>query len=288
MLKKQFLWWGVISCFSFGVSALPVQAAPVINFYQAPTPPPAKIVKKATTDLTITTTKVEALIDLANRYQVSLAQLAQDNHVAPDCHIQSQQQVYIRHPYQPKDAAANQTYLRHYQQQHAAPVKPRSTPQAQPVVKQSTQQVLTSLTQPQVPLQAAALTQAPPPAPAKETEETENSATTADSDSVANTNDVSADTVPADVVSTATVKVSFYDPAVLGSDMGYDGIAANLNIYPKGTRVRITTAQGDVWERTVNDTGAFVYSNPNQIDVAMPTAQIPAYGITTATIQVLN
>ncbi|EGF48308.1 hypothetical protein AAULR_17956, partial [Lacticaseibacillus rhamnosus MTCC 5462] len=39
---------------------------------------------------------------------------------------------------------------------------------------------------------------------------------------------------------------------------------------PKGTKLRITMSNGQVLERTVNDTGSFAYSNPRQLDVAMP------------------
>lgn len=85
-----------------------------------------------------------------------------------------------------------------------------------------------------------------------------------------------------------TYKISFYDPAVLGSNMGYSGVAANLSVFPKGTRLRITLADGTVLERTVNDTGTFAYSNPQQLDVAMPNSSIPSYGVTSATVEVLN
>lgn len=84
-----------------------------------------------------------------------------------------------------------------------------------------------------------------------------------------------------------TFKISFYDPAVLGSNMGYGGVAANLSIFPKGTQLKITLADGTVLYRTVNDTGTFAYSNPQQLDVAMPNAQIPSYGITSATVEVI-
>ena len=40
----------------------------------------------------------------------------------------------------------------------------------------------------------------------------------------------------------ATVKVSFYDPAVLGSSMGYGGVATNNAVYPKGTQLQIGRA----------------------------------------------
>ena len=85
-----------------------------------------------------------------------------------------------------------------------------------------------------------------------------------------------------------TFKLSFYDPAVLGSNMGYGGVAANLSVFPKGTRLKITLSDGTVWYRTVNDTGTFAYSNPRQLDVAMPNAQIPSAGILYGTVEVLN
>lgn len=88
--------------------------------------------------------------------------------------------------------------------------------------------------------------------------------------------------------SAGTYKISFYDPAVLGSNMGYSGVAANLSVFPKGTHLRITLADGTVLERTVNDTGTFAYSNPQQLDVAMPNSSIPSYGVTSATVEVLN
>ncbi|MCH4008592.1 LysM peptidoglycan-binding domain-containing protein [Companilactobacillus sp.] len=83
-------------------------------------------------------------------------------------------------------------------------------------------------------------------------------------------------------------KISFYDPAVLGSNMGYGGVAANLSIFPKGTRLMITLADGTTMYRTVNDTGTFAYSNPYQLDVAMPNASIPSYGVTSATVTVVG
>lgn len=85
-----------------------------------------------------------------------------------------------------------------------------------------------------------------------------------------------------------TFKISFYDPAVLGSDMGYSGVATNLSVIPRGSRLKITTAQGDVYYRTVNDTGTFAYDNPYQIDMAMPNNMIPSYGITSATVEILG
>lgn len=85
-----------------------------------------------------------------------------------------------------------------------------------------------------------------------------------------------------------TFKISFYDPAVLGSDMGYSGVATNLSVIPRWSRLKITTAQGDVYYRTVNDTGTFAYDNPYQIDMAMPNSMIPSYGITSATVEILS
>ncbi len=87
--------------------------------------------------------------------------------------------------------------------------------------------------------------------------------------------------------SQGTFKISFYDPAVLGSNMGYSGVAANLSVFPRGTMLKITLSDGTVLIRTVNDTGTFAYSNPNQLDVAMPNNQIPSYGVTTASVEVL-
>ena len=85
-----------------------------------------------------------------------------------------------------------------------------------------------------------------------------------------------------------TFKLSFYDPAVLGSNMGYDGVAANLSVFPKGTRLKITLSDGTVWYRTVNDTGSFANGNPNQLDVAMPNSQSPSAGVMTATVEVVG
>ncbi|KRK77596.1 hypothetical protein FC67_GL000187 [Companilactobacillus alimentarius DSM 20249] len=88
--------------------------------------------------------------------------------------------------------------------------------------------------------------------------------------------------------SVGTFKISFYDPAVLGSDMGYSGVATNLSVIPRGSKLKITTAQGDVYYRTVNDTGTFAYDNPYQIDMAMPNSMIPSYGITSATVEIVG
>lgn len=88
--------------------------------------------------------------------------------------------------------------------------------------------------------------------------------------------------------SAGSFKISFYDPAVLGSNMGYSGVAANLSVFPKGTQLKITLSDGTVLYRTVNDTGTFAYSNPNQLDVAMPNSSIPSYGVTSASVEVVG
>ncbi|MFC6176934.1 LysM peptidoglycan-binding domain-containing protein [Companilactobacillus huachuanensis] len=88
--------------------------------------------------------------------------------------------------------------------------------------------------------------------------------------------------------SQGTFKISFYDPAVLGSNMGYSGVAANLSVFPKGTQLKITLSDGTVLYRTVNDTGTFANTNSQQLDVAMPSSSIPSYGVTTASVEVLS
>ncbi|WP_461227153.1 hydrolase [Lacticaseibacillus suihuaensis] len=87
--------------------------------------------------------------------------------------------------------------------------------------------------------------------------------------------------------SAGTFRVTFYDPAVLGSSMGYGGIAANLSVLPRGTRVKIQMSNGQTLYRTVNDTGGFAAGNPHQIDVAMPNSQIPSAGVLSAVVTIL-
>ncbi len=70
--------------------------------------------------------------------------------------------------------------------------------------------------------------------------------------------------------------------------MGYGGVAANLSVFPKGTRLKISMSNGQVLYRTVNDTGTFAYSNPRQLDVAMPNSSIPSAGILSATVEVIG
>ncbi|KRN99333.1 DPBB and LysM peptidoglycan-binding domain-containing protein [Companilactobacillus kimchiensis] len=110
---------------------------------------------------------------------------------------------------------------------------------------------------------------------------------TAQTDAQATTQSAAQTQTSATGTSQGTFKISFYDPAVLGSNMGYSGVAANLSVFPKGTTLKITLSDGTVLIRTVNDTGTFAYSNPNQLDVAMPNNQIPSYGVTTASVEVL-
>ncbi|AKP66146.1 DPBB and LysM peptidoglycan-binding domain-containing protein [Companilactobacillus ginsenosidimutans] len=93
---------------------------------------------------------------------------------------------------------------------------------------------------------------------------------------------------PSTTQQAGSFKISFYDPAVLGSNMGYSGVAANLSVFPKGTQLKITLSDGQVLYRTVNDTGTFAYSNPQQLDVAMPNSSIPSYGVTTASVSVVG
>ena len=90
------------------------------------------------------------------------------------------------------------------------------------------------------------------------------------------------------VKKTVTMSATAYDPAVLGSNMGYSGVAANLSNYPKGTHLRITDSNGKVYDRVVNDTGYFAYGNPNQLDIAMPNSEALQFGRQNVTVQVLG
>jgi len=93
------------------------------------------------------------------------------------------------------------------------------------------------------------------------------------------------DEKPAEKIS---MSATAYDPAVLGSSMGYSGVAANLSKYPKGTQLKITLGDGTVLNRTVNDTGTFAYSNPNQLDIAMPNSAALQFGRQNITVQVVG
>lgn len=87
-------------------------------------------------------------------------------------------------------------------------------------------------------------------------------------------------------------KVTFYDPRVLGAVTMpgglYAGVAADLNVFPKGTHLRITLPDGRVLKRIVNDTGTFAYTNHYQLDIAMPNSQIPSYGTGSAKVELLD
>ncbi|NCU16092.1 hydrolase, partial [Lactobacillus paracasei] len=74
----------------------------------------------------------------------------------------------------------------------------------------------------------------------------------------------------------------------LGSNKGYSGVAANLSIFPKGTVLRISMSNGQTLTRAVNDTGSFAAGNPTQLDVGMPSGQLRAAGIMTASVVVLQ
>ncbi|KRN25834.1 hydrolase [Lacticaseibacillus camelliae] len=87
--------------------------------------------------------------------------------------------------------------------------------------------------------------------------------------------------------SKGTFRVTFYDPAAMGSSMGYGGIAANLGVLPRGSRVKIQLSNGQTLIRVVNDTGGFAAGNPHQIDVAMPNSQIPSAGVLSAIVTII-
>ena len=87
-------------------------------------------------------------------------------------------------------------------------------------------------------------------------------------------------------------KITFYDPKVLGAVTMpgglYAGVATDLNVFPKGTRLKITLPDGQILKRVVNDTGTFAYTNHYQLDIAMPNNQIPSYGTAMAKVELLN
>ena len=80
-----------------------------------------------------------------------------------------------------------------------------------------------------------------------------------------------------------------YDPRVLGNyTFGYDTVAANLNVFPRGTKLQITFRDGTTKNYVVRDTGGFAAANPNQLDIAMPNAQAIQFGRQTITVRVIN
>ena len=80
-----------------------------------------------------------------------------------------------------------------------------------------------------------------------------------------------------------------YDPRVLGNyTFGYDTVAANLGRFRRYTRLAITFGNGRTKIYTVRDTGGFAYSNPNQLDIAMPNSQALQFGRQSITVRVLK
>lgn len=94
------------------------------------------------------------------------------------------------------------------------------------------------------------------------------------------------------LIDKGTFKLTFYDPAVLGATSMpggmYAGVAAHLGVIPRGAQIKITLSTGEVWYRVVNDTGTFAASNAQQLDVAMPNCDIPAAGVLTANVQIVQ
>nr|WP_204122558.1 LysM peptidoglycan-binding domain-containing protein [Lacticaseibacillus mingshuiensis] len=124
-------------------------------------------------------------------------------------------------------------------------------------------------------------------ASANATTQTSSTATTTTTTGTATTAKTSTASTSA-TTSAGTYKLTFYDPAVLGSSLGYSGVAANLSVFPRGTKLKITLSDGTTWIRTVNDTGTFAASNPRQLDVAMPSSSIPSAGVLYATVEVIG
>ncbi|WP_125707908.1 LysM peptidoglycan-binding domain-containing protein [Lacticaseibacillus porcinae] len=145
-------------------------------------------------------------------------------------------------------------------------------------------------TTPAASTQTAATTTPATTSQATTTQSTTTSATTNTTPAASTTTAATAqaNTTTSTTTSYGSFKLSFYDPAVLGSNLGYSGVAANLSVFPKGTKLKITLSNGTVWYRTVNDTGSFAQSNSHQLDVAMPSSQIPSAGILYAQVSVVK
>lgn len=80
-----------------------------------------------------------------------------------------------------------------------------------------------------------------------------------------------------------------YDPRVLGNTtFGYDTVSANLSVFPRGSHIKITFANGQSKIYVVRDTGTFAAAHPNQLDVAMPNSQALQFGRQTVTVQLLS
>ncbi len=87
-------------------------------------------------------------------------------------------------------------------------------------------------------------------------------------------------------------KVTYYDPMIASAgttSIGYNAVAVDFSIFPRGTQLKITLSSGEVLYRTALDTGEFIYSNSHQLDIAMPNSQIYSQGrgVDTATVEVL-
>ncbi|BDR58878.1 SLAP domain-containing protein [Xylocopilactobacillus apicola] len=86
-----------------------------------------------------------------------------------------------------------------------------------------------------------------------------------------------------------TMVATAYDPRVLGNyTFGYDTVAANLSVFPRGTKLQITFQDGTTKNYVVRDTGGFAYNNPNQLDIAMPNSQALQFGRQTITVRVIS
>lgn len=86
-----------------------------------------------------------------------------------------------------------------------------------------------------------------------------------------------------------TMNATAYDPRVLGNyTFGYDTVAANLSVFPRGTKLNITFADGTSKDYVVRDTGGFAYANPNQLDIAMPNSQALQFGRQNITVRVIG
>ncbi|MCI1985459.1 MAG: LysM peptidoglycan-binding domain-containing protein [Lactobacillus sp.] len=226
----------------------------------------------ATTPATTYTVKSgDTLSSIAASTKVSVANLVSYNNIA------NQNLIYVGDVLKLTGTTAAATT--------PATTAPATTTTA-PATSTATQQAATpaasaTTQQATAPAASAATQQATTPAASTATQQTTTPAATTTTTQASTTTATSG-------TSYGQFKLSFYDPAVLGSNMGYSGVAANLSVFPKGTKLKITLSNGTVWYRTVNDTGSFAASNPQQLDVAMPSSQIPSAGILYANVEVVQ
>ncbi|WP_461215311.1 LysM peptidoglycan-binding domain-containing protein [Lacticaseibacillus sp. GG6-2] len=170
-----------------------------------------------------------------------------------------------------------QTTVQQPVQKQAAPVQQQAAPkQAAPVQQQATQKPAYTAPKQAAPVQQQAAQKPAYTAPKQQTATTQQST------------QQTQQTTSTTATSAGTFKISFYDPAAMGSSLGYGGVAANLSVFPKGTQLKIAMSNGQVLYRTVNDTGSFAQSNSHQLDVAMPNNAIPSAGILSATVSVVK